>query len=126
MLTLKYPQAIFAFVADKTKPNAEKAASYGRHLAEIASSMQADLTKAVEAQIAGTTSKVTALVEQVAKVTPAGSEQAVAMLKSVIGKANPGYQKLTETSRSAPEKIDAHAANAIDQASQIKDIPASE
>jgi phasin family protein len=117
LLTLQDPQAIFALVAERAKPNVEKAASYGRHLTEILSSIHADLTKAVDAQIAGTTSKVTALVDQVAKSAPAGSEHAVAMLKSVTA------MQMPRTSQQAVDQIEAHVAKATDQVSQIIDKP---
>lgn len=117
LLTLKDPQSIFAFVVESTKPNADKAASYGRHLTEIASGIHADLTKAIETQIAGTTSKVNALAEQAAKSAPAVSENAVAMLKSVIGNANARHQQLTTTIRQDLAQVEAPAANAKEQAS---------
>ena len=118
MFSAKDPQAFFALVATQAKLNADKAASYGSHLTEIVSSIKADFTKAAEAQIADSKTKVTALVDEVIKNAPAGSENAVAMLKSVVSNANAGYEQLTKTTRQAVETVEAHVAKATDQLSQ--------
>ncbi|MGZ9713733.1 TIGR01841 family phasin [Glaciimonas sp. GNP009] len=118
LLSAKDPQAFFALIASQAKLNAEKAASYSSHLTEIASSVKADLTQAAEAQIAESKSKVTALVEEVAKSAPAGSENAVAMLKSVVSNANAGYEQLSKTTKQAVETVEANVAKATTQLSQ--------
>lgn len=118
LLAAKDPQAFFALIASQAKLNAEKAASYSSHLTEIASSVKADITKAAEAQIAESKSKVTALVEEVAKSAPAGSENAVAMLKSVVSNANAGYEQLSKTTKQAVETVEANVAKATTQLSQ--------
>ena len=70
----KDPQELLSLAAAQAQPTAEKAAAYGRHLAGIVSATQAELTKAAEAQVAETSRKVTALVEEISKNAPAGSE----------------------------------------------------
>ncbi|MEO8169362.1 MAG: TIGR01841 family phasin, partial [Oxalobacteraceae bacterium] len=118
LLAAKDPQEFLTLVTAQAKQNAEKAQSYGRHLAEISSSTSAELSKVVEAQIAETKDKVTALVSDVAKNAPAGSEQAVAMLKSAIDNANAGYEQLSKTAKQANETVEAHVAKATEQFSQ--------
>ncbi|MFC3109265.1 TIGR01841 family phasin [Undibacterium arcticum] len=118
LLSAKDPQEFFTLTAAQAKPNAEKALSYGRHLAAIGSSAQAEFTKAAEVQIADARSKVTALVDNVAKSAPAGSESAVAMLKSALGNANAGYEQLSKTTKQAVETLEANLTNVTSQVSQ--------
>ena len=111
----KDPQEFFALTAAKAQPNAEKVIAYGRHLASIASASQAEFTKAAEAQIADTSRKVIALVDDVSKNAPAGSENAIALLKSAIGNANAGYEQLTKTTKQAVETIEGNMNTAVSQ-----------
>lgn len=119
LLAAKDPQEFIALVTAQSKLSVDKAQSYGRHLTEIASNTQAELSKAVEAQVAETKGKVTALVSEVTKNAPAGSEQAVAILKSVIDNANTGYEQLSKTAKQANETVEAHVAKATEQFSQV-------
>ena len=102
LLTAKDPQEFFSLVTAQAKLNAEKLQSYNRTLAEIAANSKAELNKVVEAQVSETRDKVTALVSDVTKNAPAGSEQAVAMLKSAIDSANAGFEQLSKTCAQVP------------------------
>ena len=118
LLTVKDPQEWLSLAAAQAQPNAEKALAYGRHLASIASSVQAEFSKAAEAQISETSRKVLELVEEVTKNAPAGSENAVALVKSAIGNANAGYEQLTKTTKQAVEVLEANLNTAVSQFSQ--------
>jgi phasin family protein len=118
LLSAKDPQEFFSLTAAQAQPNAEKAVAYGRHLAGIASSAQSEFTKAAEAQIAETNRKVIALVEEVSKNAPAGSENAVAFMKSAIGNANAGYEQLTKTTKQAVEAMEVNMNTAATQMTQ--------
>ena len=118
LLSAKDPQEFFALSTTQTQPNTESVLAYGRKLADIASNVQAEFTKAAEAQIAETTRKVTALVEDVAKNAPAGSENAIAMLKSAIGNANASYAQLSKNGKQATDAIEENIAKAVNQFTQ--------
>ena len=118
LLSAKDPQEFFSLSAAQAQPSAEKAIAYGRHLAAITSGTQAEFSKAAEAQIAETNRKVISLVDEVTKNAPAGSENAVAILKSAIGNANAGYEQFTKTSKQAVEAIEANLASAVNQFTQ--------
>ncbi|MGA7817444.1 MAG: phasin family protein, partial [Caballeronia sp.] len=77
--------------------------SYGRHLYEIASSTQAEFARVAEAQFEDQNRKVQTLVENVAKNAPAGSETAVAVMKSAITAANTTYETIHKASKQAVE-----------------------
>ncbi|CDG81803.1 phasin family protein [Janthinobacterium agaricidamnosum] len=118
LLSAKDPQEFFSLTAAQAQPSSEKAIAYGRHLAAITSGTQAEFSKAAESQIAETNRKVISLVEEVSKNAPAGSENAVAILKSAIGNANAGYEQFTKTSKQAVETIEANLASAVSQFTQ--------
>lgn len=118
LLAAKDPQEFFALTAAQAQPNAEKALAYGRHLASIASSTQAEFTKAAEAQIAENSRKVSALVDELAKNAPAGSENAIAAFKTALGNANASYEQFSKSTKQAVETIEANVNSATTQFTQ--------
>ena len=121
MLAAKDPQEFFAMSAAQSQPGAEKAISYVRHVAGIASEVQAEFTKATESHIAEASRKVVALVDEASKNAPAGSENAIAMFKSALDNANAGYVQL---SRSTKQAVATMEGNVSDAATQISDVAA--
>lgn len=115
LLAAKDAQEFFSLSAAQTQPNAEKALAYGRHLAGIASSTQAEFAKAAETQVAEATRKVSALVDEVTKNAPAGSENAIAMFKAMLGNASAGYEQLTRSTKQAIDTIEANLVSATSQ-----------
>jgi len=117
LLAAKDPQEFFAVSAAQAQPSTDKALAYGRQLASIASSTQAELSKAAEAQIAETNRKVIALVDEVSKNAPAGSENVIAFVKSSIGNANAnaGYEQLTKTTKQAVEAMEVNVASTVNE-----------
>jgi len=106
-------------IAAQTKPNYEKAIAYGGHLANIASSAQAEFTKAAEAQIAQVSRKVSELIEEASRNAPAGSEGMVAVVKTALGNASNGYEQFTKTAKQAVEALEANL-NVVAQTAQAK------
>ena len=102
-LSVKDAQELLALQASLAHPVAEKALSYGRHLYEITSSTQAEFARVAEAQYEEQNRKVQTLVENVAKNAPAGSETAVAVMKSAITAANTTYETIHKASKQAVE-----------------------
>jgi phasin family protein len=103
VLSVKDAQELLALQASLAQPVAEKALSYGRHLYEIASSTQAEFARVAEEQYEDQNRKVQTLVENVAKNAPAGSETAVAVMKSAITAANTTYETIHKASKQAVE-----------------------
>jgi phasin family protein len=118
LMSAKDVQEFFTLSAAQSQPAAEKALAYSRHLASIASGVQAEYTKAAEAQFAETNRKVIALVEEVSKNAPAGSENAIALVKSAIGNASAGYEQLSKTTKQAVEALEANINSAATQMTQ--------
>jgi phasin family protein len=118
LLSAKDPQEFFSLTTAKAQPSAEKAIAYSRQLASIATSTQAEFTKAAEAQTAETSRKVIALVNDISKNAPAGSENAVALFKSAIGNANAGFEQLAKTTKQAVETLEGNLNSVVSQFSQ--------
>lgn len=118
LFAAKDAQELLTLVAAQTQPNAEKALAYSRNLASITSAVQAEFTKAAEGQVAEVSRKVLELVEELTKNAPAGSENAIALVKSAIGNANAGYEQLTKTTKQAVEALEANLNNAVGQFTQ--------
>lgn len=118
LISAKDPQEFFTLTAAQAQPTAEKALAYGRHLASITSTTQQEFTKAVEAHIAETNTKVISLIDEVTKNAPAGSEQAITALKSVVGNINAGYEQLSKTTKQAVQTLEENLNRATQQFTQ--------
>jgi len=121
VLSVKDAQELLALQASLTQPMAEKVLSYGRHLYEIASSTQAEFARVAEAQYEEQNRKVQALVDNIGKNAPAGSETAVAVMKSAITAANTTYETVHKATKQAVEIAESNfnaAATAATKAAQ--------
>lgn len=117
LVAAKSLQEFFAIADAQAKLNADKAASYGRQAAGIVSGINADFVKAAQVQIAEPEDQVAALEDDAFKSAPAGSENGVAPLKSVIINADAGYDQLT---KQAVETVETNVVKATDQMSQAE------
>lgn len=102
-LSVKDGQALLSLQASLTQPVAEQVLSYGRQLYDIASTTQAEFARVAEAQYDEQSRKAQALVDNVAKNAPAGSEAAVSVLKSAITAANTTYETVQKATKQAVE-----------------------
>ncbi len=121
VLSVKDAQELLAVQAGMVQPVAEKALAYSRHLYEIASDTSAEFSKVAESQIAEASQNVQALVENLAKNAPAGSETAVALAKSAMSAANNAYDSVQKATKQAVEIAESNfqaAANAASKATQ--------
>lgn len=119
LLAAKDPQEFFQLSAAQAQPTAEKALTYSRQLASIASGTGAEFSKAAESQIVEANRKVIALVDEVSKNAPAGSETFVAAVKTAISNANAGYEQFSKTTKQAVEALESNMNAAISQYSSV-------
>lgn len=115
LLGAKDPQEFFSVTAAQAQPTAEKALSYTRQLATIASGTGAEFSKAAESQIVEANRKVISLVDEVSKNAPAGSESFVAAVKTAISNANAGYEQFSKTTKQAVEAMETNMNSAVSQ-----------
>lgn len=116
VLSVKDPQELLAWNASQLQPAAEKAVAYSRLMYDIATSTQAEFTKVAEAQLADANAKFVALIDTAAKNAPAGSETAVAMMKSAVAAANSAYDSLSKATKQAVEMAEANVTAATNAA----------
>ena len=86
------------------QPLAEKTVAYSRHLYDIASGTSAEFGKAAEAQAADSQKKFMSLVDNAAKNAPAGSETAVAVMKSAVSAANNAMESVQKAVKQATQR----------------------
>jgi len=103
LLSVKDAQELLALQSGLFQPLAEKTAAYSRHLYDIAQGASADFTKTFEGQAADAQKKFGALVDSAAKNAPAGSEAAVAVVKSAIAAANNALESVQKAVKQATD-----------------------
>lgn len=118
LLTAKDVQEFFSLSSAQAQPTVEKSLAYGRHLAGIVSTTQAELTKTAEAQLAEVNRKVISMIDEASKNAPAGSENAITFVKTTIGNFNAGYEQFTKSAKQATDALEANVSSAVDQLSQ--------
>jgi phasin family protein len=115
-LSVKDAQELLNLQASLLQPSAEKAAAYSRHVYEILAGTNAEVTKAAEATMADSQKKVLALVDTAVKNAPAGSESAVAMMKSAVAAANNAFESVQKAAKQATEVAEANFTTMTNQA----------
>lgn len=123
-LSVKDAQELLALQAQLLQPTAEKAAAYSRHVYDIAAATNAEVAKVAEAQIADVQAKVAGLVDSAAKNAPAGSESAVAMMKSAMNAASNAYESVSKAAKQAADVAEANFAALQQTAVQATKAPA--
>ena len=109
-LSVKDAQELMALQANLFQPLAEKTAAYSRHLYDIASGTSNEYTKALEAQTAAAQKQFANLVDSATSNAPAGSETAVAMMKSAVNAANNAYESVQKAVKQATDMAEANMA----------------
>jgi phasin family protein len=100
-LSVKDAQELLALQAGLLQPAAEKAAAYSRHLYDIAATLNADLSKMVEAQASEAQAKYMSAVDAAVRNAPAGTENAVALVKSAVAAANNAFEGVQKAAKQA-------------------------
>jgi phasin family protein len=116
---VKDPQAMLALTAAKMQPPAEEAAAYNTQLTEIITEIKTDFTNAADAHITEAKNNLTALIHDVTKNVPPGSENAVAIVKVAIQNAFTGYEQVTKATKQAVATVEAEVTKATEQFSQL-------
>jgi phasin family protein len=107
-MSVKDAQQLMALQASLLQPAAEKAAAYSRHLYDIFAGTSAEVTKVTEANIADAQKKVLTVVDNAVKNAPAGTENAVALVKSAVAAANNAYESVHKAAKQATEVAEAN------------------
>ncbi|MDB5844890.1 MAG: phasin family protein [Polaromonas sp.] len=108
---VKDAQALLTLQSGLVKPMAEKAVSYSRHLYDIVSGSSADFTKVFESASAESQKTVTELLETSLKNAPAGSEAAVAVIKSAITAGNNAVETAQKSAKQAAQLVESNISS---------------
>jgi phasin family protein len=107
-LSVKDAQELLTLQASLFQPLAEKTAAYSRHLYDIAQGTGAEFSKAFEAKAAEAQQAFVGLVDSASKNAPAGSETAVAVLKSAVAAANNAFESVQKAVKQASDVAEAN------------------
>jgi phasin family protein len=95
-------------------PAIEKAIAYSKSVYEVATETNAEMSKAAEKRAADWNENFTALLDKAVKNAPAGSDVAVAGIKSMLAAANSAYDNFTKVTKQATEIAEANVAAATE------------
>jgi phasin family protein len=107
-LSVKDAQELLALQAGLLQPAAEKAAAYSRHLYDIAAATNAEVTKVAEQTAADAQAKFMNVVDTAVKNAPAGTENAVALVKSAVAAASNAYESVHKAAKQAADVAEAN------------------
>ena len=108
LLSVRDVQELLTLQAGMLQPLAEKTAAYSRHLYDIASGTSSEFSKAVEAKVAESQAQFASLVDSATKNAPAGSDTAVAMMKSAVAAANNAFESVQKAVKQATDVAEAN------------------
>ncbi|GMU49524.1 MAG: hypothetical protein AMXMBFR31_17500 [Candidatus Desulfobacillus denitrificans] len=112
LLGAKDLQEVISLQATLAQPSVEKAVAYSRSVYEISAQTQDEFSKLVEAQFAEVNKNVASTLDKAAKSAPAGSDVAVAAVKSAIAAANSAYDTMSKAAKQVAEIAEANVAAA--------------
>jgi phasin family protein len=116
LMAAKSPQDLMAVQAALVQPAFEKSVSYGRHIADIANSTGAQFSQAVESKMAESEQAVKSLVENSLKNAPAGSDAAVAVIKTAFEASQTAAETLKKVAKQAADSAETSMKAATAQA----------
>lgn len=110
LLNVKDVQELINLNSAAAQPAIEKAIALSRNLYDVATQSQGELTKLVETQAGELNKSMVGLLDKVSKTAPAGSDVAVAAVKSAMAAANSAYDSMSKVARQATEMAEANFA----------------
>ena len=108
VLSVKDVQELVALQSTLLQPLTEKAASYSRHLYDIASGLTTEFSKLAEGQASDAQKQFVAAVDSAVKNAPQGSESAVAAVKNAVSTATAAIESVQKAVKQAAELAEAN------------------
>ena len=112
----KDPQEFAQLKNTLVQPTLEKATSYVKSVYDAAAATQSEISKLIDEQVAEYNRNVATGLDKMAKSAPAGSEMAVAAVKSAISAVNSTYDNLSKSAKQFAEMSQANIEAATSQA----------
>lgn len=117
-LEVKDAKEFLAFNASLAQPNIEKSISYSKQVYGIMTQTQTALRQAAEEQSSSVQKEFASLIDKSLKNAPAGSETAVAALKSAVAAATSAYDNASKITKQALDMAETNFANAASKAAE--------
>lgn len=124
VLAIKDPQEFVAYQTSFYQPLGEKATSYGREVYEIATAASTEFSKALETQMAEAQKKFLDVIDSTAANAPAGSESAVALVKSAVAAVNNVVETAQKSAKQAVALAESNFKAATAQTVEATKAPA--
>ena len=124
-LSVKDAQELLALQASMLQPSADKAAAYSRHLYDIVANTNSEMAKLAEEQAADMQKKFTSAFDAMAKNAPAGSENAVALMKSSVAAASNAFESVQKAVKQAADAAEANFEAITSSAAKAAQAPKS-
>ncbi len=112
LLGAKDAQELMSLQASLAQPTIEKFVAYSRSVYEISAAAQEDISKILESQFGEINKNISAALDKAAKSAPAGSDVAVAAVKSAMAAANSAYDSINKAAKQVAEIAEANVAAA--------------
>lgn len=117
---VKDAQSLASLGSTWAQPTAEKTTSYFKTIYGVMAETQAELTKLFEQRMNEYNKNFATAVDQAAKNAPAGSDVAVAAVKSAMAAANQAYDAFSKASKQVTETTEATISAATGTTSKKK------
>ena len=112
MIGAKDPREAMTLSAAQIQPAVEQIVAYNRSLYEISAQTKEEVSKQLESQFGDFQKQVSSLMEKAAKNAPAGSDVAVAAVKSALEAASSAFDNMKNIVKQAAEIAEANIATA--------------
>src|SRR6267378_3740702 len=107
LAAVKDVQELTEIQSSIAQPLADKITTYGRGVYAVIAEIQAELNKYFEERIAETNKTFVTMLDQAVKNAPAGSDVAVAAVKSAMAAANQAYDAFSKATKQVAEATEA-------------------
>ena len=108
LINAKDAQEYFTLNTAASQPALDRAIAYSRSLYEVAAQSQSELVKFLEARTAEFNKNLAGVLDKVSKSAPAGSDVAVAAVKSALAAASTAYDNFNKVAKQATELAEAN------------------
>lgn len=112
----KDPSEFLSLQTGSLQSLAEKSTAYANHVVAILAESNSEVTKKFEESFTESQKSLSALVENIAKNAPAGSEAAVALLKSTVSASQNAIESAQNSAKGAMAAAESNYAAMTDQA----------
>jgi phasin family protein len=111
---VKDAQEAVAMTSSMIQPSTEKAVAYSKHVYDIVSGVQSDLSKLAEGRVAESQKHLSQAVDQFSRNAPTGTEGTISMIKSSLAQATAAYESMNKAAKQAADVAEKNLHAATD------------